>query len=39
VEKPESFDQALEYLFPIRPLTEIELAAEFNRLFPPDGAA
>jgi hypothetical protein len=33
--EPETIDQALDYLFPVRPLTEDELAAEFYRLFPP----
>jgi hypothetical protein len=35
--KPESetFESALDYLFPERPLTEQELFEEFNRLFPP----
>jgi hypothetical protein len=32
--EPETIDQALDYLFPVRPLTEDELAAEFYRLFP-----
>jgi hypothetical protein len=33
--EPETIDQALDYLFPVRPLTELELFEEFNRLFPP----
>ena len=32
--EPESFERALELTFPERPLTEMELAAEFERLFP-----
>jgi hypothetical protein len=32
----ESLDDALQMCFPIGPLSEIELEAEFNRLFPPD---
>jgi hypothetical protein len=28
--------EALDYLFPVGPMTEEELAAEFNRLFPPE---
>ena len=32
----ESPEAALDYLFPIRPLTEDELFSEFNRLFPPE---
>src|SRR5438309_695240 len=32
--EPETIDQALDYLFPVRPLTELELFEEFNRLFP-----
>ena len=41
IEKPtaqttvETFDAALQMTFPVRPMTEDELAAEFNRLFPP----
>jgi len=30
----ETIDEALQMCFPVRPLTEDELAAEFNRLFP-----
>jgi hypothetical protein len=33
--EPETFETAVNYLFPLRPLTEDELAAEFDRLFPP----
>jgi hypothetical protein len=35
-EEPETLDDALQMCFPIGPLSEIELEAEFNRLFPPD---
>ena len=35
IAEPETIEQAVDYLFPIRPMTEDELAAEFNRLFPP----
>jgi hypothetical protein len=31
---PETFDAALQMTFPVRPLTQDELAAEFERLFP-----
>jgi hypothetical protein len=30
----ESPDAALDYLFPVGPMSEDQLAAEFNRLFP-----
>jgi hypothetical protein len=30
---PESIDSALDYLFPVRPMTDDELSAEFHRLF------
>ena len=33
--KPETFEQALELTFPEREAREDELAAEFDRLFPP----
>lgn len=32
--EPDTIEAAVDYLFPIRPMTEDELAAEFNRLFP-----
>lgn len=34
IREPETIEQAVDYLFPERPLTEAELAAEFDRLFP-----
>jgi len=32
---PETFEEALQITFPMRPLTEDELFQEFIRLFPP----
>lgn len=32
-ERPETIDQALDYLFPVAPMTDDELEAEFHRLF------
>jgi hypothetical protein len=32
--QPEDFDAALQMTFPVRPMTQDELAAEFERLFP-----
>jgi hypothetical protein len=32
--EPDTIEEAVDYLFPIRPMTEDELAAEFDRLFP-----
>jgi hypothetical protein len=32
--QPESFEDALQMTFPVRPYTEDEPDAEFNRLFP-----
>jgi hypothetical protein len=34
VENIESPEAALDYLFPVGPMTEDQLAAEFDRLFP-----
>jgi hypothetical protein len=34
LDKPESPDAALDYLFPVGPMSEDQLAAEFDRLFP-----
>lgn len=31
--KSETIDTALDYLFPVRPMTDDELTAEFHRLF------
>jgi hypothetical protein len=36
VENSESPDAALDYLFPVGPMSEDQLAAEFHRLFPPE---
>ena len=35
IAEPETIEEAIDYLFPIRPMTEDELATEFDRLFPP----
>jgi len=35
--EPESLDDALQMTFPVRPYTEDELRAEFERLFPAEG--
>jgi hypothetical protein len=32
--EPETIQDAVAYLFPLRPLTEDEMATEFDRLFP-----
>jgi len=34
--EPETFESALDLCFPERTLTELELTAEFERLFPPE---
>jgi hypothetical protein len=34
ISQPESPEAALDYLFPVGPMSEDQLAAEFNRLFP-----
>ena len=35
--EPETLDDALQMTFPVRPYTEDELRAEFERLFPAEG--